>query len=230
MRRHIPVLIITGLLGAGLAVNQATAGEEETIGTLSQATPPDEVDESTLVPELYPGYDWSCRAVNDAPVCKGKLHHDPGWGPAELPCDVSIYTSVVGDRWSTRYYGEDMRLARKSGRVKETERFSTSPSGPAGLELTVQAHYETKYDVPGDDSTGTQVTKGKQWDIRDADGRIIFRTVGTLVEPYDGSPTFTGTVNREGTVTRVVDAPLDEVLDEEWFFTQLCEVPQRVDD
>jgi hypothetical protein len=230
MRRHIPVLIITGLLGGGLAVNQASAGEKEGRGTDTRAATSGDVDESALVPDLYPGYDWACRTVDDAPVCKGELHHDPGWGTTDIPCDVPIHTSVVGDRWSTRYYGEDNRLTRKTGRVKETELFSTSPSGPAALEIGVHVHYQTSYDVPGDDSTGTQVTKGKQFDVRDADGRILFRTVGTLIEPYDGEPTFTGTVNREGTITRVVDAPLDEVLDEEWFFAQMCEVPQQVGD
>lgn len=226
MRRHIPVLVITGLLGAGVAVDRATAGEEERRGTDAPASTSTEVDESTLVPELYPGYDWSCRTVNDAPVCKGQLHHEPGWRLSEIPCEVPIHASVVGDRWSTRYYSEDMRLTRKTGRVKETELFSTSP-GPAELEIGVHVHYETSYDIPGDESTGTQVTKGKQWDMRDLDGGILFRTVGTLVEPYDGEPTFTGTVNREGTISRVVDAPLDEVFDEVWFSSQLCEVPQR---
>lgn len=76
----------------------------------------------------------------------------------------------------------------------------------------------------GDFGTGTQVTKGSLWDVRTDDGRILLRTVGTLVEPYDGEATFTGTVNREGMVTHVVDAPLSEVIDDEWLFGALCAV------
>lgn len=230
MHRLTPIFAAAGVLVAGLGISQATApAHDQAVAGESPTAQPAEVDESALVPALFPGYDWSCRSVANAPVCKGTLNYDVGWELSEITdsCAVPIYTTIDGVRHSTRYYGEDMRLDRKVGRVNETEHFSASDGGPSGLTIRVIARYVTEYDVPGDENTGTQVTKGTQWDMRDSDGRILLRTVGTLVEPYDGPATFTGTVNHAGTVERVVDEPLEEVFFEEWFFAQMCEVPQQ---
>jgi hypothetical protein len=82
--------------------------------------------------------------------------------------------------------------------------------------------YET-FDIRGDDQTLTITTKGILWDLRPAQGPAIFRAVGTLVEPYDAAPTFSGQVTIPGESTRYDDAPLEAFLTDEFFVAALCE-------
>jgi hypothetical protein len=42
------------------------------------------------------------------------------------------------------------------------------------------------------------------------------------VEPYDGDATFSGRVTVDGVTTRHVDVLLDDILDEDEFFANLC--------
>jgi hypothetical protein len=216
--RHSSVAVA---LAAGLLI--AAAGPAAAGTASAVRAGPGEVDTGALVPELFPGYDWDCKLVAGAPLCRGKMHHDPSPGVVDDFCQSPVVWTVEGVRTSTRHYGEDYVLQWRTGRVREVERQSR-PDGSAYVDYRVNTHYTTTYDVPGDFSTGTQVTKGSLWDFRTNDGRIIYRTVGTLTEPHDGEATFTGSVNREGTITRVVDAPLSEVIDEEWLFGKLCAV------
>ena len=207
-------------LAAGLILAAAGSAAAVTPASAVRAGP-GEVDTGSLVPELFPGYAWDCTLVADAPLCRGQLHHDPTPVVVEDLCESPFRWNIEGTRTSTRHYGEDYLLQWRTGRVHEVET-SSRMDGSASIEYRVNTHYTTTYDVPGDFGTGTQVTKGSLWDFRTDDGRILLRTVGTLVEPYDGEATFTGTVNREGIITRVVDAPLPEVIDDEWLFGELC--------
>lgn len=212
---------VAAALAAGLIIAAAGPAAAETASAVRAG--PGEVDTEALVPELFPGYDWDCKLVADAPLCRGELHHDPTPVAVEDLCESPFTWNIEGTRTSTRHYGEDYLLQWRTGRVREVET-SSRMDGSASIEYHVNTHYTTTYDVPGDFGTGTQVTKGSLWDFRTDDGRILLRTVGTLVEPYDGEATFTGTVNRAGEVTRLVDAPLSEVVDEEWVIGTLCAV------
>lgn len=49
------------------------------------------------------------------------------------------------------------------------------------------------------------------------------RAVGTLVEPYDATPTFSGQVTIEGESTRYDDEPLETFLTDEFFVEALCQ-------
>ena len=207
-------------LAAGLIL--ATAGSAAAVTPASAVRAgPGEVDTGALVPELAPGWDWDCTLVAGAPLCRTERHHDPTPVVVEDLCESPFRWNIEGTRTSTRHYGEDYLLYWRTGSVREVET-SSRMDGSASFEARVNTRFTITYDVPGDFDTGTQVTKGSLWDFRTDDGGILLRTVGTLVEPYDGEATFTGTVNRAGEVTRLVDAPLSEVVDDEWSIRTLC--------
>ena len=214
-RSSMAVALAAGLIlaasGSAAAVAPANAG----------GAGPGEVDTGALVPELTPGWDWDCRLVAGAPLCRTERQHDPTPGVVEDLCESPFRWNIEGKRTSTRHYGEDYLLHWRTGSVREVET-SSRMDGSASLESRVNTRFTITYDVPGDFGTGTQVSKGSLWDFRTDDGRILLRAVGTLIEPYDGEATFTGTVNRAGEVTRLVDAPMSEVVDEEWVIGTLC--------
>jgi hypothetical protein len=54
-------------------------------------------------------------------------------------------------------------------------------------------------------------------------GRVpIFRAVGTLVEPPDAGPTFTGHMTVDGVTTSYDDAPLDAFFTDDAFVGWVC--------
>jgi hypothetical protein len=76
-------------------------------------------------------------------------------------------------------------------------------------------------DVPGDDESLTIKTNGVLRDLRSSQGSAIFRAVGTLVDPYDATPTFSGQANLEGESIQYDDEPLETFPSDEF----LVEVP-----
>ena len=100
---------------------------------------------------------------------------------------------------------------------------STSPTGPASASISTNVRFFETFDVLGDDQTLTITSNGVLWDLRSSQGSAIFRAVGTLVEPYDATPTFSGQVTIEGESTRYDDEPLETFLTDEIFVEALCQ-------
>jgi hypothetical protein len=187
------------------------------------AASPMEVDESRLVPSLSKSFaPWTCKMKITGPVCDGERHIFSDWNQEDIPCDVPLYGRRTEHRYTTRFYDQNYLNYDRRFRSNDTDEYSTSPSGPAGVTIRANIRFSEPFDVPGDDSTLDVISDGVLWDIQAANGRPVWLVVGTLVEPHDGPATFTGHATKEGVTTRYVDAPLQEVLDENWFFAQIC--------
>ncbi len=182
------------------------------------------VDEDALVPALSPGFaPWTCRVSRTGPVCRGELHLELDWVPADLPCDVPVWNRQLVDRTQTRYHDDEGLNWFRTFRTTNRDEFSTSPVGPATGSVVTRSRFVETFDVPGDDRTITVTSEGVLWDVRPATGRSLFRVVGTLIEPYDAPPTFSGRVMLHGVTSRHHDVPLSTVLDDERFGALLCE-------
>jgi hypothetical protein len=118
------------------------------------------VDPNTLIPVPPPGAEchgdgqWIiCRtAVSFAPV------NEPGF---ELPCGTA-YATGTDDRRGIRWYNSDRRLAKRFVTQDVDIEWSLSPTG-GGPTVTETAHvnWRNEYAVPGDESTGPQITHGE---------------------------------------------------------------------
>jgi hypothetical protein len=183
-----------------------------------------EVDENQLVPALSPTFaPWDCKAKLTGPVCTGERHLHDDWAPIADLCDVPIWGSRVEHRYQIRYYDHDNLNYYREFRTNDIDYLSTSPTGEAAASISTNVRFFETFDVRGDDQTLTITTNGVIWDLRPAQGPAIFRAVGTLVEPYNAAPTFSGHATINGDTTRYDDAPLESVITEEIFFAAACQ-------
>jgi hypothetical protein len=189
-----------------------------------RADPPDEVDQSLLVPTTLDSSfaPFTCRVRRTGPVCTGERYVDTGWEAVDFPCDVQLHNRFVSYRHQTRYYDHDHLNYDRTFRSRDTDYFSTSAGGPVTATIATNVRFTEPFAVPGDDSTITIITTGRIWDIRPVDGPALVTVVGTVVEPPGGTATFTGHATRDGVTTRFEDAALDDVLSEEEFFDAVC--------
>jgi hypothetical protein len=160
---------------------------------------------------------WDCNAKLTGPVCTGERHLSDDWAPIPDVCDVPIWGSRVEHRYQTRYYDHDYLNYYREFRTNDVDYLSTSPTGPATASITTNVRIFETFDVLGEDQTLTITTKGVLWDLRSSQGSAVLRAVGTLVEPYDATPTFSGQVTIEGESTRYDDEPLETFLTDEFF-------------
>lgn len=191
----------------------------------AQADPPEEVDQSQLVPSTLDSAfaPFTCRLRPTGPVCTGERHLDTGWAPVpDFPCDETLHNRFVSDRWSTRYYDHDYLNYDRRVRLDDVDFFSTAPGGPATATITSHTRFFEPFAEPGDDTTRTIITIGTIWDVRGAGGASLYRVVGTLVEPPGEIGTFSGHVIRDGAMTRYEDTPLDEASPEGELFEAVC--------
>ena len=213
-------LTLARLTAAGLALAACTALHPTTVASAA----PDEVDESRLVPALSPTFvPWTCKMKSTGPVCGGERHLFSDWAPADIPCDVPLWNSRVEHRYQTRYYDHDYLNYDRTFRTNDVDYFSTSPIGPATATIKANIRFVEPFAVRGDDQTVTVISHGTLWDIRSTQGAAVFRAVGTLVEPYDAPPTFSGHLTVEGVTTTYRNAPLDAIIDDASFFGWVCE-------
>jgi hypothetical protein len=213
-------LKIARLTAAGLALAAFAAPHPAAAASAS----PDTVDRSRLVPALSPTFvPWTCKMKATGPVCDGERHLSSDWAPADIPCDVPLWNKRVEDRYQTRYYDHDYLNYNRKFRTNDVDYFSTTPSGPATATIKTNGRWVEPFAVRGNDQTITVISKGTLWDIRSAHGPAVFRAVGTLVEPYDAPPTFSGHVTVEGVTTTYLNAPLDAFLDDDRFLSWVCE-------
>lgn len=197
---------------AALTPAAATAAEDRT------------VDQSLLQPPLLERFaPWDCTWRHSGIVCVGEFHEVGDWAPTDLPCAEPVYAARTEHRYQRLFFDEQYRNYDRQNRTRDTELFSTSPDGSAAGTLYTNVRYSYDYGVPGDLSTVTLTTTGVIWDLAPAQGPAIFRAVGTLVEPSDAPPTFTGHVTIDGVTTVYEDAPLDTFLTDERFVSWLCE-------
>ena len=188
------------------------------------AQPPDEVDQTLLVPTTLDSSfaPFICKAKRTGPVCKGERHLVTDWALTDWPCGPPVYGAYTEDRWTTRYYNTDYLNYDRLFRTHNVDYLSTSATGPATATIRTDARFREPFEVPGDDSTFTIITTGTIWDIRSVGSDPIFRVVGTLVEPPDAAPTFTGLVSVDGVTTSYEDAPLDSFLSDDAFVGYVC--------
>ncbi len=189
-----------------------------------QAKSPDQVDQTLLVPTTMDSSfaPFICKARRTGPVCTGERHLVADWAPADWPCGPPVYGASREDRWTTRYYNTDYLNYDRLFRTHNLDYVSTSATGPATAIIRTNARFREPFEVPGDDSTITVITTGTILDIRSVGRDPIFRAVGTLVEPPDAAPTFTGRVTVDGVRTSYNDAPLDAFLSDDAFVDLLC--------
>lgn len=210
--RHGSIVAAVLLLGSHLGTPTAASGAA-----------PEPVDESRLVPALSPSFaPWTCQSKQEGPVCKGERHVSSGWEPFFSCGDTALWVSGRSDRYQTRYYNEDYLDSYREFRTNDIDYLSTSPTGPVMATISANVRFEEPFAVPGDDRTRTIITHGVPWDIRPVNGPAVWRAVGTLVEPPEGVGTFTGHVTDGSTTTRLVDAPLPEVLNDDDFVEMVC--------
>ena len=195
-----------------------------TVAAPAQAKSPDEVDQTLLVPTTLDSSfaPFVCKAKRTGPVCKGERHIVADWAPADWPCGPPVYGAYREDRWTTRYYNTDYLNYDRQFRTHNVDYLSTSDAGPATATIQTDARFREPFEVPGDDSTFTIITTGTILDIRSVGRDPIFRAVGTLVEPPDAAPTFTGHVTVDGVSTSYNDAPLDSFLSDDALVRYLC--------
>ncbi|WP_344303214.1 hypothetical protein [Nocardioides bigeumensis] len=190
----------------------------------ANAEAPDEVDQTLLVPTTLDSSfaPFVCKAKQTGPVCTGERHLVEGWAPVDFPCGVPVYGARTEDRWQTRYYNAQYLNYDRWFRSHDVDYLSTEPSGPATATISANVRFREPFAVPGDDSTITVITSGLLYDIRSSKGEAIFRAVGTLVEPPDAAPTFTGQVTIDGTTTTYVDALFDTFFTDDAFVGWVC--------
>ncbi|WP_062201179.1 hypothetical protein [Demequina salsinemoris] len=184
-----------------------------------------DVDESLLQPSLSPTFaPWTCTLKDSGPVCVGTRVVDTGWVlDEEIPCDVPLYNRHTEIRTQIRYYDDDYLNYDRRFRTRDLDQYGTSPDGPAGVSIRANLRFQEPFAVPGDDSTIDLLAQGVFWDMKDSDGHRLLMAVGSSFEPHDGDGTFTGHVTQDGVTARFVDAPLDDILDIDWFFATICE-------
>jgi len=188
------------------------------------AQPPDEVDQTLLVPTTLDSSfaPFICKAKRTGPVCKGERHIVTDWALADWPCGLPVYGAYREDRWTTRFYNTDYLNYDRMFRTHNIDYLSTAGTGPATATIRTDARFREPFEVPGDDSTFTIITTGTILDIRSVGRDPVFRAVGTLVEPPDAAPTFTGRVTVDGVRTSYDDASLDAFLSDDAFVDFLC--------
>lgn len=149
------------------------------------AKPPDEVDQTLLVPTTLDSSfaPFVCKAKRTGPVCTGERHLVEDWALADWPCGARVYGARTEDRWTTRYYNADYLNYDRRFRSHDVDYLSTSPAGPATATIKANTSFREPFAVPGDFSTVTVITRSTIWDVRSVGGDPIFRAVGTLVEP-----------------------------------------------
>jgi hypothetical protein len=185
---------------------------------------PTEVDQSLLVPTTLDSSfaPFVCKDKRTGPVCTGERHLVDDWALADWPCDVPVYGARTEDRWTTRYYNQDYLNYDRSFRSHDVDYLSTAPDGPATATISANTRFREPFAIPGDDATFTVITSGTLWDIRSVGNEPTFRAVGTLVEPPDQGPTFTGHVTVDGVTTSYDDAPLEAFFTDEAFVGWTC--------
>lgn len=193
------------------------------VPTAVAASPPEEVDESRLVPALNPDFaPWDCKLKNTGPVCTGEWNLEDAWVPVDLPCQEPLHGSFETHRHSTRFYDHDYLNYDRRVRYRNVDHLSTSASGPATGTITSHGRFHERFAVPGDPRSFTITTVGTILEIGPVPGPPLLRVVGTLVEPPGSVGTFTGHVTADGVTTTYDAAPYDAVLPEEDFLEYAC--------
>jgi hypothetical protein len=129
------------------------------------------VDPNTLVPAPPAGA--VCHADGQWIICHTTLSlapvNEPGF---ELPCGL-FYETGFDDRRGIRWYNSDGLLAKRFVSQDAETSWSLSPVGTDPLvTLTFHANWRNEYAVPGDESTGPQITHGNDLTLKGPHGVI----------------------------------------------------------
>jgi hypothetical protein len=143
------------------------------------------VDPNTLTPVPPPGAE--CRADGRWIICHTSLAFAPVNEPSdELACGL-VYQTGTDERRGIRWYNSSDGLLAKRFVSQDAElTWSLSPTGAGPLlTLSAPAKWRNDYAVPGDESTGPQVTHGDGLTIRQPGAGVIVHIAG--LEEADGT-------------------------------------------
>jgi hypothetical protein len=177
MRPITACLALAALLAACDSATESVNPSSNDPSTLALAAGGALVDPSTLIPEPPPGA--VCRADGQWIICHTSLSFAPLNEPGfELPCGL-FYETGTDERRGIRWYTSDRLLARRFVSQDAETTWSLSPTG-AGPFVTLIAHanWRNAYAVPGDESTGPQITHGNEVTLKQQGGGVIAHIAG----------------------------------------------------
>jgi len=169
------------------ACDSATkAVSPETADQLPALTSADaSVDPSTLIPEPPPGA--ACRVDGQWIICHTSLSFAPiNEATGDVLTCGPVYQTGTDERRGIRWYTSDRLLAKRF--VSEDAEFTLtlSPTGAGPLvTVTIHANWRNVYAVPGDESTGPQVTHGDGLTISQAGSGVLVQVAG--LDEVDGT-------------------------------------------
>jgi hypothetical protein len=177
LHTRLPILLVAvGAIAACSRQETATA-PSDLASPAAFASAANTVDPSTLTPAAPPGAE--CHADGNWIICHTALSFAPVNEPnEELPCGV-VYQTGTDERRGIRWYTSDGLLAKRfvSQDAEFTWSLSAAGAGPL-LTVSVHSNWRNVYAVPGDESTGPQVTHGNGLMIRQPGEGVIVHLAG----------------------------------------------------
>jgi hypothetical protein len=160
MRRFTTCLVLSAVLAGCESATDPMARASSAPSAPAFAASNGLVDPNTLIPVPPPGAE--CHADGQWIICHTALSLAPVNEPGlELPCGTE-YETGTDDRRGIRWYNSDRRLAKRFVTQDVELEWSLSPTGAGPtVTLTVHANWRNDYAVPGDESTGPQITHGE---------------------------------------------------------------------
>jgi len=184
LHTRLPILLVAvGAIAACSRQETATAPSDPA-SSVAFAAVENIIDPNTLTPAPPPGAE--CHADGNWIICHTALSFAPvNEASDELPCGV-VYQTGTDERRGIRWYTSDGLLAKRfvSQDAELTWSLSATGADPL-LTLSVHSNWRNLYAVPGDESTGPQVTHGNGLTIRQAGEGVIVQLAG--LEEADGT-------------------------------------------
>jgi hypothetical protein len=141
-----------------------------------------------LTPEPLPWY--TCRPAGQGTICQGSNTQAYGPVDTEISCGAfDIYDSGRPTDRATRWYDADGNLTRRLVHTNEADGHFSNPLTGARVSYTQTVSIDDVLGVPGDLSSATETNVGENI-YRDADSRIVFRSVGRFVTSPTGEIEF----------------------------------------
>lgn len=145
-----------------------------------------------LTPSPPPWY--SCQPVGNGTVCQGShtevvAPYDTGIACGSDEDAFTIFDSGVPTLRATRYYDADGNLTRRVVHESDLDGRFTNPLTGAAVAYTQTVTIADELSLPGDLGSATETNVGENL-YRDADHRIVFRSVGRFVTSPNGDIEF----------------------------------------
>jgi hypothetical protein len=183
MRRISKCLALAAVLAGCDSATDSVDPASSSTGTPAFAAAGALVDPSSLTPPPPPGA--VCRADGAGTICHTEVSFPSVNDPVfDLPCGT-VYETGSDVRHGIRWYNSDNKLVKRFVTQDAEATWSLSPTG-AGPTVTATTHanWRNDYAVPGDVSTGPQVTHGDGLTVQAPGFGVIAHIAG--LDPPDG--------------------------------------------